>query len=302
MAVVSRLDADLTFSISGPVRAGVPAEYATGTISAAGLDVEVFTTHPEVVVALRSMNLRGLRVVAARLATEGMTVSFSGPNGEIGCIGAVRTPFLHRILTGSRHIRLGHRRALRALLSRRKSLESVPPIIFPAPGTLLPLVPTFSRRIRRQLTTTHYGHGSGRPRLIFVVGSENWDGQRPREFTLTPTTTTIGSASTADLCLAGLKGIHAEIRHDTNDEYVLHLVADKSADDAAPVLVDLTHGAGRVLRTGARIELGPWRMAFFREEYADHGRPFGGRVGGELAYQRPQEDPRRYPSSEGDDV
>jgi hypothetical protein len=42
------------------------------------------------------------------------------------------------------------------------------------------------------------------------------------------------------------------------------------------------------LRTGALITLGPWRLAFFREEFADHGRPFGGRMGGEFAVQRPQ--------------
>lgn len=47
-----------------------------------------------------------------------------------------------------------------------------------------------------------------------------------------------------------------------------------------------------VLRTGARVQMGQWSMAFFREEFADHGRPFGGRSGGELAYQRPQFDPR----------
>ena len=29
-------------------------------------------------------------------------------------------------------------------------------------------------------------------------------------------------------------------------------------------------------------------MSFYREEYADHGRPYGGRVGGEIGHQRPQ--------------
>ncbi len=29
-------------------------------------------------------------------------------------------------------------------------------------------------------------------------------------------------------------------------------------------------------------------MSFFREEYADHGRPYGGRIGGELGHQRTQ--------------
>jgi hypothetical protein len=43
-----------------------------------------------------------------------------------------------------------------------------------------------------------------------------------------------------------------------------------------------------LLRTGARVDVGGHHLAFVREEYADHGRPFGGRIGGELGYQRPQ--------------
>ncbi|MFY9679907.1 MAG: FHA domain-containing protein, partial [Glutamicibacter protophormiae] len=54
----------------------------------------------------------------------------------------------------------------------------------------------------------------------------------------------------------------------------------------------LNAGQEYVLRSGARIELGGWRLVFYREEYADHGRPYGGRNGGELAYQRPQVNPR----------
>jgi hypothetical protein len=34
------------------------------------------------------------------------------------------------------------------------------------------------------------------------------------------------------------------------------------------------------LRTAARVEVGRWTMSFFREEFADHGRPYGGRIGG----------------------
>ena len=153
------------------------------------------------------------------------------------------------------------------------------------PSTLLPLVPTFDRKIRRKITTTHYTPGSGRPRLIFVVGSENWNGQKPREFDLRPDTTTIGSSPDADLRLPGLEPIHAEIRHDGDDEYVLYAIGEVGGGSRALPGED---DGGRILRTGARMEMGKWRMGFFREEYADHGRPFGGRVGGELAYQKPQ--------------
>ena len=43
-----------------------------------------------------------------------------------------------------------------------------------------------------------------------------------------------------------------------------------------------------LLRTASRLDIGDWTMSFYREEYADHGRPYGGRVGGEIGHQRRQ--------------
>jgi hypothetical protein len=43
-----------------------------------------------------------------------------------------------------------------------------------------------------------------------------------------------------------------------------------------------------VLRTASRVDLGDRTMSFYREEHADHGRPYGGRAGGEIGHQRPQ--------------
>ncbi len=49
----------------------------------------------------------------------------------------------------------------------------------------------------------------------------------------------------------------------------------------------------RVLRTGNRVEMGPWTFTYAREESADHGSPFGGHEGGEFAgYRAPQRVPR----------
>jgi len=45
--------------------------------------------------------------------------------------------------------------------------------------------------------------------------------------------------------------------------------------------------------------MGEWRFTFARDEYADHGRPFGGREGGELADQPVQ--PPRPDYAEHDD-
>ncbi|WP_174843853.1 FHA domain-containing protein [Cryobacterium cheniae] len=290
MSPTTRLDIDLEFSLAEPGAPGdtteaPAAEQMSGTIKASGLDVEIFSSKPEMFVRTGTVKLKELRGLAGDLAQRGLTVSVSGPDGLILRLGAVKSPVLQRLLTGSTHISLGSRAALAPLLRRRSSATQESLSLPLPPPTLLPLVPTFDRRIRRRVTTTHYTPGAGRPRLIFVIGSENWNGQMPREFDLLPTLTTVGSAPDADLRLGGLQPFHAEIRHDDNDEYVLYPLGDVSGGANRNYRQG---GDGQILRTGARIEMGPWRMAFFREEYADHGRPYGGRVGGELSVQKPQ--------------
>lgn len=280
-----RLDIDIDFSLGEPAADGKPETGLSGTVKAAGTAVEIFLDDPA---SFRGTNLPSVgqvRAAAKQLAARGLSVSVSSPKGLLVSIGAVRTSMAQRLVTRSPHIRLGSPGTLAPLLGvgRRALDTSDAPSLLP-PSTPFPLVPTVNRRIRRTITTTHYEHGGGRPRLIFVQNSDAWNGQVPREFALVEERTTIGSGAGAMLNLSGLDDLHAEIRHTDDDEYVL-----------------VPHGAitgsvnGReesVLRTGARIRLGDWALAFFREEYADHGRPFGGRNGGELAYQRPQRNPR----------
>ena len=134
-------------------------------------------------------------------------------------------------------------------------------------------------------TTTHADAGQGNPRLVFVIGSDVWDGTPAREFRLANEITRIGSGSTMDLRLSGLDPFHAEIRHDDQDEYVLTSHSDARLSND---LADADTLPGVVLRTGFRVELGDWAMFFSRDEFADHGRPFGGRQGGEGAHQQPQ--------------
>ena len=136
-----------------------------------------------------------------------------------------------------------------------------------------------------QPTTTHAGPGEGNPRLVFVVGSDNWEGEPAREFALVLEVTRIGSAPDTDLRLEGLDPLHAEIRRNADDEYVLFPFGD------AQLSSEHESGGeegGHVLHTGSRVELGPWAMAFSRDEFADHGRPYGGRQGGEGEHQRRQ--------------
>jgi hypothetical protein len=136
-----------------------------------------------------------------------------------------------------------------------------------------------------QPTTTHAGEGEGHPRLVFIIGSDEWNGDPAREFALESDITRIGSAPDTDLTLEGLDPLHAEIRRNEEDEYVLFPfgTAQLSSEHESG-----GETGGHVLRTGSRVELGPWAMAFSRDEFADHGRPYGGRQGGEGAHQRRQ--------------
>lgn len=122
--------------------------------------------------------------------------------------------------------------------------------------------------------TTHDPRGGGRPRLIFAFGGSAPEHASQREFDLKPGVTVIGSGPDADLRLDGLAARHAEIRRDERDEYVY---TDLGGD--ASGRVD-GQAVSKPLRTGDRIELGGWTLSYFREEYADHGIPFGGRHGG----------------------
>ena len=137
------------------------------------------------------------------------------------------------------------------------------------------------------ITTTHDPRGGGHPRLIFAVGDEAPAKTEQREFMLQPGVTVIGSAADADLRLGGLAGHHAEIRRDAFDEYVYVDLGTSGGSHVDGQLV-----SAKTLHTGDRLELGNWTLSYYREEFADHGRPFGGREGGELSRQREQPEPR----------
>ncbi|HEU5419213.1 MAG TPA: FHA domain-containing protein [Streptosporangiaceae bacterium] len=146
--------------------------------------------------------------------------------------------------------------------------------------------------------TTHDVYGGGRPRLIFPLGGQAPGDARQAEFDLIPGVTLIGSGEDADLRLPGLAPRHAEIRRDAEDEYVL---VDLGSPQGSRVDGCLISGPdGLALHTGDRVELGDWTMSYYREEFADHGRPFGGRGGGQMLEFLVQPRPRpRGTSPEG---
>ena len=228
-----------------------------------------------------SRDAPAVRALAESLAARGVVIRVTSQGRHLVSLGAVNAPWWQRRATGSRRIRVGSvRGALTSARSRSRDTASVlPDNALVPPTTLWPPAPTFGRPARRPVTTTHDPAHGGSPRL--VLAKENlWAGERQPVFRLQERTT-IGSDPSSDICLTGLEPHHAVIEHDDQDEYVVTAVEGATR----------VHGAfvdRQLLRTGTRLEVGPHRLAFFREEYADHGRPYGGRIGGEAGHQIPQ--------------
>lgn len=129
-------------------------------------------------------------------------------------------------------------------------------------------------------TTTHAAWGAGRPRLLI-----HGDGGR-REIGLTDDTTVIGSGSDAHVRLRDSDPVHALIHHDDRDEYVLIMIGPGEMSSAIPG--ERPGERRETLRTGARFTIGEFTLVFARDEFADHGLPFGGHEGGEGSRQRAQ--------------
>ena len=223
-----------------------------------------------------------VRALAEGLAAQGAVVRVVSGGRHLVSLGAVRAPWWQHRATGTRRIRVGSLRgAVTAGMSRVRGGESVlPSAALIPPPTLWPLTPTLRRPVRRPVTTTHDPARGGRPRLV-LAKEWVWEGERLPSYRLRERTT-LGSAPDSDICLLGLEPRHAIIEHDDRDEFVVTAVAGTSR----------VHGKALVqpqlLRTGSRLEVGSHVLVFTRDEYADHGRPHGGRIGGEAGRQLPQ--------------
>lgn len=132
-------------------------------------------------------------------------------------------------------------------------------------------------------TTTHDPAHDGSPRLAvereYVLQGPGSEEQVVYYLDLDESS--IGSAESADIVLPGLAPQHAVVRHGEDDEF-------RVLTDGPVVRVHGRPVTEQLLRSGARIELGEHVLAYYRDEHADHGRPFGGRVGGEAGRQRSQ--------------
>ncbi|WP_417562351.1 hypothetical protein [Microbacterium sp.] len=131
-------------------------------------------------------------------------------------------------------------------------------------------------------TTTHGAWGSGNPHLI--VSSESGHQNVPLDRDLVR----IGSSREVEVVLTGLDALHAEVHHDDFDEYVLVLHGPATTSARHQPIPSIGGKPGEILRSGARFVLGEWAFVFMREEFADHGLPYGGRQGGEGAHEHGQ--------------
>lgn len=293
--------ADLRFSVKVPVPDGVD-RVVEGTLRGQRSNLLLEVTDPTAFAGKAGLQLA--RRLGGTVASAGVRVTVVGPRGPVLALGAVRSSWMHRRLTGSRHLRIVRPGVALPLLRRRRdgATSVLSPMPLLPPPTVLPVAPTFRRLRRRPATTTHDPEGGGRPRLVFAPGPAPWPDDRQPVFPLLPWVTTIGSGASADLRLEGLAEQHAEIRRTSADEFVLVQLSrtgDTFLNGERMPVMDGTPQREHLLRTGSRLDLGRWTMSYFREEYADHGRPHGGRIGGEAGHQKPQppRQPLRNPAS-----
>ena len=280
--VVAHLDFEVEVAGQGVVH---------GTVSGSGRDLRLDVDRPEGFAGRG--DARAVTVLAEGLADRGLTIRVMRGATHLITLGVARAPWWHRRATGSRHIRLGSLRG--AWASGRSRLRRDVDPVFPdgrlvPPTTMFPIAPTFRRRHRRPVGTTHDPARGGSPRLVLVAQDSYLAGGRQPIYWLTGESTTLGSGQDCDIRLPGLAGRHATIVHDERDEYVVHGHDPDTRVDGARIRQEK-------LRTGSRLDVGRWTLAYSREEHADHGRPHGGRIGGELGHQQPQP-PRRRPQTD----
>ncbi len=278
------IEADLAFSVDRPDGDNGPGQQLSGTVTGNGRHLEVRCD--DVGAMSSGSSLREARSIAAALAEQGLSLSLAGSDGPIVTIGDVKAGVVTRLATRSRHIRIDDFKAAAGLRGSVGGGRGTQGSFLPPP-TPWPIAPTF-RWSRRRPTTTHDPSGGGSPRLVFAMGEAAQSGDARRVYYLKRSGNTIGSDEGCDLRLEGVDPQQAEVRRDDNDEYVLVAHGTDTLIKVNGVRIT----GEQVLRTGSRIEIGGWTMTYTREEFADHGRPYGGRAGGEFSQQRDQPRPR----------
>jgi len=141
-------DGELSFSVDGPGGA------TSGTVTGDGRVLRVHAADPvaawDAAVGSVTAGPAALSGVADILHAEGAVIEVSGPDGLVATVGADVDSAVGRLLTGSRHVRLGRPAAVRPLAVAQLK-RSAKPLARPA-GLLaaaLALVWLLVRRARR---------------------------------------------------------------------------------------------------------------------------------------------------------
>lgn len=271
---------DLRFEVDTP-----DGEHASGTVRSDGTHMVVQSPNLAVLASGRSGS--DLQSIARAVAKQGLVVTVADQNGPVMSLGAVRRRFWHRFVTRSKFVKVVSWRAaakLKAIaVAGRGEGLSLPP---PTPVPLhLPRAPWSRRRV----TTTHDPYGGGHPRLYLSDTRSPANARKVLVFPLAPGINVIGNGEGVHLDLDGIDSLQAVVERTADDEYVL-----MGRGTTVHTYVNGQELPRQRLRTGSRIEMGPWRLTYVRDESSDHGRPYGGRIGGELGRQRPQEQVTYY--------
>ncbi|ROR91579.1 FHA domain-containing protein [Nocardioides aurantiacus] len=273
-ATLVEVDADLRVELTG-----LDGQSARGHLYGEANHFTFELDHPGVFAG--SDDAPTVAAAAEMFAERGITIKVVSDGVHLVTIGAVRAPWWQRRATGSRHIRVGTWRGGWTALRSRAAGQ--PPVLpsskaFPPPS-MLPVAPTFGFR-RRRLTGTD-SPGAGSPRLA-VERASVMAGETQSVFWLQGDVVGIGSDPSNAVVLPGIEPFHAVINRDAErDELVI-----STAGPEVRVHGELVRE--KLLRSGSRIEIGEHTLAYYRDEHADHGRPYGGRQGGEMGRQRPQ--------------
>lgn len=99
-----RFDIDLKFSAQLPTEDGKESDIINGAITAAGSEIHIQTDNAALFKLGSRRNLSAIRELAASLASRGIVVTVTVPEGTIVSVGAVEVSAFQRLITTSPHI------------------------------------------------------------------------------------------------------------------------------------------------------------------------------------------------------
>ena len=137
------VDADLQFSVDIP-----GSRTVTGSLTGSGKTLELRVSDP-FLFAGRARLGADPRTGPGAGRPRGCRSAWSSPSGPLVTLGAPRTSWLQRRVTGSRHIRIERGRGLWTLArgrTRSPSGGALPAADLAPPPTLSPIAPTMARR------------------------------------------------------------------------------------------------------------------------------------------------------------